>query len=147
MIRIDLATANIPYTDDHGRDYDFHALRHQFITNLKRAGVSLKDAQELARHSNVNLTANVYSHTTDQEKAASVERLPAIPMGQQDRLEEAIATGTNGAEPVLGQQWGQQVLQTEGISSDNGQIRILRHSEPLDEKSPQNIRFTGDPKG
>lgn len=139
MIRIDLKSAMIPYTDEHGHDYDFHALRHQFITNLKRAGVSLKDAQVLSRHSNVNLTANVYSHTTDKEQAASVEKLVAVPTGKRNEPEEARATGTFGAERVL----GQQVLETEGISGDNGQIRVFGDSNRIDKKSPQNTSFTG----
>lgn len=51
MIRGDLAESGIEYTDNKGNDYDFHALRHQYITDLTRAGVSLTTAQQLARHS------------------------------------------------------------------------------------------------
>ena len=41
MMRGDLAEAGIAYNVG-GKDYDFHALRHQFITGLAKAGVSLK---------------------------------------------------------------------------------------------------------
>ncbi|MEM7785117.1 MAG: tyrosine-type recombinase/integrase, partial [Planctomycetota bacterium] len=79
MIKRDLKAAGIPYADDQGKEYDFHALRHQFITELSRAGVSLKSAQELARHSKPELTANVYTHLTIRDTAGDVERMPAIP--------------------------------------------------------------------
>ena len=49
MISGDLKLAGIPYEDENGDDFDFHALRHQFITDLARADVSLNVAKELAR--------------------------------------------------------------------------------------------------
>jgi integrase len=79
MIRVDLAAAGIPYTDEEGRVYDFHALRHQFISNLARAGVHPKLAQDLARHSDINLTMNAYTHLELQDRAGALEKLPAIP--------------------------------------------------------------------
>jgi integrase len=48
--------------DDAGQVFDFHALRHQFITNLARAGVAAQVAQTLARHSTITLTMDRYSH-------------------------------------------------------------------------------------
>ena len=68
------------YRDKEGRFADFHATRHTFITNLSRAGVSPKTAQKLARHSDIRLTMNVYSHTDLAEKVEAVGRLPsAVP--------------------------------------------------------------------
>jgi len=46
MLRADLVAAGIPYTDAAGRDFDFHALRHQFGTMLAAGGGSPKVAQE-----------------------------------------------------------------------------------------------------
>ena len=79
MIRIDLAEAGIEYTNIHGDDYDFHALRHQFISDLAKAGVSLKAAQELARHSKPELTANIYTHLSLKDTAVEVEKLASVP--------------------------------------------------------------------
>src|SRR5262249_5661901 len=62
MLRIDLVAAGIPYRDEDGRVADFHSLRHAYITLLERSGVSPKLAQELARHSDIRLTMNVYTH-------------------------------------------------------------------------------------
>ncbi len=50
MVRLDLAAAGIAYIDADGLAYDFHALRHQFISDMVNAGVHPKDAQTLARH-------------------------------------------------------------------------------------------------
>jgi integrase len=41
------------YCNRDGLCADFHSQRHRFITNLERAGVSVKMAQTLARHSDV----------------------------------------------------------------------------------------------
>jgi len=41
IIRQDLKSAGIPYADEDGADFDFHALRCQFITGLAKADVSL----------------------------------------------------------------------------------------------------------
>jgi integrase len=64
MLRHDLEAAGIPYVDENGRYADFHALRHTFITNMVKSGVSPKAAQSLARHSTIDLTMNVYTSLT-----------------------------------------------------------------------------------
>lgn len=66
------------YKDTLGRYADFHANRHTFITNLGRDGVNSKTAQNLARHSDIRLTMNVYSHTDLAEKTEAVRRLPGL---------------------------------------------------------------------
>lgn len=76
----------LTYTNDDGRVADFHALRKTFITNLSRAGVSPKMAQTLARHSDINLTMNVYTMLNASDQAAAVESLPPIP--------QAVSAGT-----------------------------------------------------
>lgn len=76
MLRRDLARAGIPYIDDQGRAYDFHALRSQYITGLARAGVSLMKAQRLARHSDPKLTAKHYTHLDIEDLAAEPGKIP-----------------------------------------------------------------------
>jgi integrase len=68
----------LKYEDGQGRFADFHANRHTFITNLGRVGVHPKTAQSLARHSDIRLTMNVYSHTDLAEKTEAVRRLPGL---------------------------------------------------------------------
>ena len=66
------------YKSHDGRFADFHANRHTFITNLARAGISPKTAQTLARHSDIRLTMNVYTHTDLAEKTDALRRLPGL---------------------------------------------------------------------
>jgi integrase len=74
----DLAEAGVPYTvpgPDGLLFCDFHALRHTFIALLDRAGLSLKQAMELARHSDPRLTAKVYGRANAAELAAAAARV------------------------------------------------------------------------
>jgi integrase len=79
MLRHDLGRAGIPFLDGQGRSYDFHALRHQFISDLVAAGVHPKDAQVLARHSTITLTMNRYAHVRPANLHAALDKLPALP--------------------------------------------------------------------
>ena len=76
MVRVDLDAAGIPFRDDAGRVFDFHALRHQFISNLAAAGVHPKEAQTLARHSTITLTMDRYTHLGVRDSAAALDKLP-----------------------------------------------------------------------
>ena len=68
----------LKYVDSHGKFADFHGLRHTFVTNLCRAGVSPQTAQILARHSDIKLTMNIYTHVAPEEQAAAIRQLPGI---------------------------------------------------------------------
>lgn len=69
----------LTYQDENGMYADFHANRHTFISNLAKSGVSPKVAQTLARHSDINLTMNVYSHVQMEEQAAAAAALGPPP--------------------------------------------------------------------
>ena len=77
----------LKYKDSQGRFADFHSLRHTFVTNLCKADISPKTAQTLARHSDIRLTMNVYTHVDEKEQAAAIERLPGL--GDAERKREA----------------------------------------------------------
>ncbi len=68
----------IPYSDDAGRDIDFHALRHTFITNLALAKVHPAVAQKLARHSNIELTMKYYTHVLYKSEVEAIEALHSL---------------------------------------------------------------------
>lgn len=68
----------LKYKDSQNRFADFHANRHTFITNLSKANVSPKVAQELARHSDIRLTLGIYTHTNLEEKQRAVQSLPSL---------------------------------------------------------------------
>lgn len=69
------------YRSHAGRYADFHSLRHLFITNLERAGLSPKMARTLARHSDIRLTLGVYTHVELADRTAAIHALPAPPAG------------------------------------------------------------------
>ena len=73
MLRVDLAGAGIDYRDAEGGVAEFHALRHSYISLLGRSGVSPKVTQTLARHSDIRLTMNVYSHAQIYDLSAAVD--------------------------------------------------------------------------
>ena len=94
MIRHDLQAAGLPYEDERGDVFDFHALRGQFITQLGRSGVSLVEAQKLARHCDPKLTANHYTHLSLHDLTSAVSRLAAPRTTERDR-EAMKGTGTD----------------------------------------------------
>ena len=81
MVRKDLDAAGLPYRDEGGRVLDFHSLRSTFATNPARAGVNPAKAQELVRHSDVNLTMRLYKKLELSDLAEAAEQLPATGPG------------------------------------------------------------------
>lgn len=53
----------------------FHALRHTYATKLFEKGVPLKTVSELLGHSNISVTANIYTHVMPKDKISAVEKL------------------------------------------------------------------------
>jgi hypothetical protein len=87
VLRVDLAAAGVPYTvqgPDGPLYADFHSLRHTFITMLERSGASPKAAQALARHSDIRLTMNRYTHADQAALARAVNGL-GLPVPAPDR--------------------------------------------------------------
>ncbi|MBN1817332.1 MAG: site-specific integrase [Sedimentisphaerales bacterium] len=78
MLKADLAEAGIPYIDESGKYFDFHALRHTTASLLADAKVHPKTAQSIMRHSDVNLTMSRYSHVFRGQEAEAVESLPCL---------------------------------------------------------------------
>jgi hypothetical protein len=102
MLRLELDVCGIPYAIEcpDGLQYaDFHALRHSFIALLDRSGATLKEAMQLARHSDPKLTMAVYGRAQLHDLGAAVQRMPALLGGQQNEVLKA--TGTDpGLSPV-----------------------------------------------
>jgi excisionase family DNA binding protein len=78
MVRLDLAAAGIPYQDEDGRYFDFHAVRGQFISLLAANGVHPKVAQTLARHSTITLTMDYYTHLDVFNVSGVLDKLPGL---------------------------------------------------------------------
>ena len=64
--------------DNHAKKLGFkfrsHDLRHSYITNLVKSGVDIKTVSELARHSDIRTTLQVYTHTSEADKKDAINR-------------------------------------------------------------------------
>lgn len=52
--------------------FHFHMLRHTFISNLANNGVSPQIAKELARHSDIATTMNIYTHVNEDNQKQAI---------------------------------------------------------------------------
>jgi len=95
MLRKDLKAARIDPEDQAKGRCDFHGLRHCFGSLLAAAGVHPKIAQDLMRHSDINLTMSRYTHTLLGQGAKAVESLPDF-MAIAKEAEAKKKTGTDG---------------------------------------------------
>ena len=100
MLRIELDACNIPYIVqgiDGPLFADFHCLRHSFVVMLDRSGATLKEAMQLARHSDPKLTMAVYGRARLHDLAGAVDRLPSLGTSGENPPEGGLqATGTDG---------------------------------------------------
>ena len=92
MIRKDLKAAEITIDPDRG-SVCFYSTRHSFGSMLAASGVHPKTAQELMRHSDINLTMSRYTHSYRGATAAAVNTLPDL--GKLPESQNQIKTGTD----------------------------------------------------
>ncbi len=76
-----------------GHVVDFHALRGTFVTALIRGGATVKEAQELARHSDPKLTMNIYTKLGAHDLSDALDALPDL-FDDEPQAERLRATGT-----------------------------------------------------
>jgi integrase len=94
MLRDDLDAAGIPYRDDAGLVFDFHALRCQCATLADAAGVSPRVVQRMMRHSTLDLTSR-YTRPRVADLAGATSALPTLaPDRPGPEAAEAVKTGT-----------------------------------------------------
>ncbi len=92
MFRKDLKAAKIEIDPDRG-EVVFHSLRHTTASLLAASDIHPKEAQELMRHSDINLTMSRYTHTLRGQLAKAVSQLPDL--NQKPKKEQQKATGTD----------------------------------------------------
>ena len=116
----------LQYRNDAGLFADFHANRHTFITNLARAGVSPKVTQTLARHSDIRLTMNVYTHTDMAERADAVAKLPSFQSPKPTASPVVDATTEDPKKPMVNANSGKSLQRHRSalVAEDD----TLRHS-------------------
>ncbi len=77
---------------------DFHALRTTYITLVVKSGASVKEAQELARHSDPKLTMNVYTKLGIHDLTGALESMPAHEQEPStDEVTMRLPSGLNSA--------------------------------------------------
>ena len=95
-----LKAAGIAKKDSQGRVVDFHSFRHTFCTYLHRAGVPMREAMELMRHSEARLTMSIYADSSLFALRPAVEKLPWNYL-QHDAQIDAQSLGPDGLLPSL----------------------------------------------
>ena len=81
MLQMELEAVSIPYVVEgpDGPLYaDFHALRHSYVALLDKSGATLKEAMQLARHSDPNFTAAIYGRAQLLDLAAAGDARPNL---------------------------------------------------------------------
>jgi integrase len=102
MLRIELDACGIPYAvpgPDGPLYADFHALRHSYVALLDQSGATLKEAMQLARHSDPKLTMAVYGRAQLHDLGEAVRRLPVLLSPPETEAPSLAATGTDGELP------------------------------------------------
>jgi integrase len=111
-LRKDLKAAGIPVYDELGRRIDFHSLRMTFGTTMLANGVHPIVVKELMRHSDLKLTTNLYTDSSQLPLAHGVASLPGIPSPSttlkirrtqkrtQIRTQTGVAAGREQSAPV-----------------------------------------------
>jgi len=100
-----LREAGIEKVDGSGKKLDFHSLRYTFATKLAKSGVSQRLTQELMRHSDPRLTANLYTDVNQLPTFEAVKGLGWTPENNW-RSDEGTQIGT---------QIGTQKLDSESL--------------------------------
>ena len=77
-LRADLEANGIAYQDELGRYADFHALRYTWTTFLQRNGIAQRFAMKLLRHSDIRLTAKVYTDESQLPIYDAIKNLPRL---------------------------------------------------------------------
>ena len=57
------------------RKINYHSLRHTFATRCIECGVDVKSLSEILGHANVNITLNIYVHSSMEQKREQLEKL------------------------------------------------------------------------
>ncbi len=98
----DLTSAGIPKQGPGGK-IDFHAIRKAYINLVIESGVTVKEAQALARHASPVLTMNVYGHAREDRLAAAVERVAEVVLPVKRvpvEYQQAVGAETKIATPI-----------------------------------------------
>ena len=94
----DLQVAGIPKYGPTGK-LDFHACRVAYINMVIESGVTVKEAQALARHSTPQLTMNVYGRVREERLSEAVEKV-AQNISEDEKCATCVPQKASGAEEI-----------------------------------------------
>ena len=97
-LKVDAKRNGIEYRDESGRYADFHALRYTWATFLQRNDIPQRFAMKLMRHSDMKLTAKVYTDETQLPIYDAIKGLPWLMDHTQIRAQISGAAGQNVAQ-------------------------------------------------
>ncbi len=117
-LKVDAERNGIAYRDESGRYADFHALRYTWATFLQRNGVAQRFAMKLMRHSDIKLTAKVYTDETQLPIYDAIKGLPRLLDYTQIRAQILGGGGQSGSQLGATSEGksGTQVLANDGVS-------------------------------
>jgi hypothetical protein len=105
----DLENAKLPKHAPGGKP-DFYACRLAYINLVIESGVTVKEAQDLARHSTPDLTMNIYGRSREEHLSAAVERA-ALAVLPEEKCVTYVSRQAVGAE-----QESATFVETEGCA-------------------------------
>jgi site-specific recombinase XerD len=89
MLHEDLAEAGIPARSPGGQEVVFHSFRHTLRTELVRQRVSEAVIDRIMRHKPQGIGKRIYTHVSELEIRAAIERLPEYPWPGELAAEQA----------------------------------------------------------
>ena len=113
-IQRDCERNGIAVIDARGRKVVFHSLRHTWATFLQRHGVSQRIAMQLMRHSDMKLTAKVYTDESQLPIDDAIKELPRLGAAPKHTHIRAQISGTEGQDvsPSVTRNGGAKTLNT-----------------------------------
>ena len=121
MIRADCEAAGIDCEDNGQGKVDFHSLRHTTGTLLAASGVHPKVAQTIMRHSDINLTMSIYTHTLTGQESRAIANLPDLTQPSEQK-QQAVATRTDNVIPPDWTHTGQTCVQ-QRLLANTGELK------------------------
>lgn len=98
----DLVKASVVYANTQGHVADFHSLRKTFGTNLAKGGVPRRVATSALRHSEGNLTDNIYTDLGMLNTFSILGVLPTYTAGLSQGVSQTLgASGLNASSAVI----------------------------------------------
>jgi integrase len=98
-LKVDAERVGVAYKDEQNRYADFHALRYNFVTFMRRHGVPDNFARKQTRHQTIRQTDG-YTDETQLPIYDSIKNLPRLGKYTQIRAQILVPEGQNVAQRV-----------------------------------------------